>query len=86
LSNSVTVGEGENSSVHAVGNKDCDVGWCVVEGFPQLCSCGGLVHGAFGEFNKEEWCFWIALKCDKCGVERRELGAGVRRTEEEQGK
>lgn len=52
---------------HYVGNVDCDVGWCDgSRAYPKSCSCGGLIHAEFGDYNSYS-SYWLDTKCDKCG-------------------
>jgi hypothetical protein len=48
---------------HDVGDTKCSSCWIY---YPELCSCGGLIHADFGEENEDmEYC--IFTQCDKCG-------------------
>jgi hypothetical protein len=57
---------------HVRGDTACGVGRCgaAKHAYPRWCSCGGLIHAAFGDENKAGD-VWLATKCDRCGTTRR---------------
>jgi len=56
----------ESTEKHRVGNPDCNVEWCGIDGYPKRCKCGGLIHADFGDEN-EDCEYWLYEKCDRCG-------------------
>ena len=57
---------GEGIYEHAVGDRNCQQGWCIAGGYPKPCSCGGLIHADFGD-EDYDGNYWLYTKCDKCG-------------------
>lgn len=58
---------GDSSEGHAVGDHDCNAGWCGGDnGYPKPCPCGGLIHAEFGDYEDSSG-FWLWTKCDACG-------------------
>ena len=49
--------------MHVVGDAGCPR---CVEGYPEPCPCGGLLHGGAGEADAEGT-EWPDTLCDRCG-------------------
>jgi hypothetical protein len=44
-----------------------------LEGYPEACECGGLIHAGLGEPDPDET-EWPATRCDRCGRAEEDLG------------
>ena len=58
-----------DETAHVVGDAQCPQ---CLEGYPEPCPCGGLIHAASGE-QDTGGTDWPATRCDHCGRSEEEL-------------
>ena len=58
-----------DETAHVVGDAGCPQ---CLEGYPEACPCGGLIHAASGEPD-ERGAEWPLTRCDQCGRSEEEL-------------
>lgn len=63
----VMIGE---ETTHTLGDPQCPECW---EGYPESCSCGGLIHAAGEQFDPDGPDLPAITRCDRCGRSEEEL-------------
>ncbi|HEY7040364.1 MAG TPA: hypothetical protein VID28_16000 [Methylomirabilota bacterium] len=58
-----------DETTHIAGDTKCPE---CLEGYPDLCPCGGLIHAATGEPD-DTGADWPVTRCDRCGRAEEEL-------------
>lgn len=58
-----------DETMHVVGDPACPE--CLDE-YPERCPCGGLIHAASGDPDRDE-AEWPLTRCDRCGRSEEEV-------------